>query len=389
MLAGMSAYTTFATAFGPCALSFTDRGIRGVELPSSQHEDPALLAARMEARGACPGPGPGRPTPAAEGAIRRIQDFFAGKDDALAEVPLDLPDLPPLHRRTYEALRQVPKGQLVTYKELAARAGSPAAVRAIGQAMAKNPCPILVPCHRVLAAGGKLGGFSSFGGTQVKARLLVFEGARRPEELLGQADPTLGRLIRKVGPFPLKAEPRTPIFYSLARAIAYQQLAGKAAETIWGRVEALFAGPGPGQEKTGVTPQAVRAVDPERLRGAGLSQNKTAALLDLADKALSGVVPEEETLQRLSDAEIVARLTQVRGIGPWSVEMLLMFRLGRMDVLPVSDYGVRKGFQLLYGMEALPTPGALLEYGERWRPFRSVASWYMWRALEVMPPPRA
>jgi methylated-DNA-[protein]-cysteine S-methyltransferase len=374
MLPGMNAYTTFPTAFGPCALSFTDKGVRGVELPSSQHEAPALLAARLEARGARPGP----PSPAAAGAIRRMQEFFAGQGDDLAEVPLDLPALSPLHLRTYQALRQVKKGQLVTYKELAARAGSPAAVRAIGQAMAKNPCPILVPCHRVLAAGGKIGGFSCAGGILVKARLLVFEGVRRPEELLAQADPTLGRLIRKVGPFPLKAEPGKTIFYSLARSIAYQQLAGKAAQTIWGRVEALFSGP------AGVTPQAVQAADPEQLRGAGLSQSKTAALLDLAAKALSGVVPEEDALQHLSDAEIVARLTQVRGIGPWSVEMLLMFRMGRLDVLPVSDYGVRKGFQLLYGLPELPTPKALLEHGERWRPFRSVASWYMWRVLEVM-----
>lgn len=372
----MRSYTTVETDFGPCALAFSEQGLAALEMPASQHEPAAAVAARMEARGAAPLPGkPGR---AAQAAARSLRRFFAGEAEDFRDLPIDLSGAPPFHGKAYEALRRVGKGELVSYQELAQRMGHPGAVRAVGQAMAKNPLPIVVPCHRVLAAGGKLGGFSAAGGLPVKARLLVFEGARRPEELLAATDPTLGRFMKKFGPFAPRRSPGDSIFLSLARAVAYQQLAGKAAETIWGRVAALYP--------QGITPQAVRETDPARLRAAGLSGAKTASILDLADKALAGVVPEEEELRRLPDAQIIERITQVRGIGPWTVEMLLLFRLGRLDVLPVTDFGVRKGFQLLYGLDEMPTPRELAEHGERWRPFRSVASWYLWRVLD---PPAA
>ena len=130
-------------------------------------------------------------------------------------------------------------------------------------------------------------------------------------------------------------------------------------------------------------PQNILDASDEKLRGAGLSRNKMMALKDLAAKTLDGTVLTLARLERMKDEEIIERLTQVRGIGRWTVEMLLMFRLGRPDVLPVGDYGVRKGFSIVYGTEGLPTPKELARYGERWRPYRTVASWYMWRALDL------
>jgi DNA-3-methyladenine glycosylase II len=168
---------------------------------------------------------------------------------------------------------------------------------------------------------------------------------------------------------------QTP-FQALAESIVYQQLTGKAAATIFGRVHDLYGG------RRRFTPDAVLATEDERLRAAGLSRAKTAALKDLAAKTNEGVVPSARVLAKLSDEAIVERLTSIRGIGRWTVEMLLIFRLGRPDVLPVDDYGVRKGLMRLLGAKELPTRKELAERGERWRPYRSAASWYLWRASE-------
>ena len=193
---------------------------------------------------------------------------------------------------------------------------------------------------------------------------------------LRRADPVLARVIRRSGPCLLEPKATQSMFHALAEAITYQQLSGKAAATIFGRVIALFA------PKRFPTPADLLAMPDAQLRGAGLSAAKTAALKDLARKTLDGTVPPLARVRRLSDAEIVERLTAVRGIGPWTAEMMLIFRLGRSDVLPVADLGVRKGFMLTYGLDDLPTPEQMIEHAERWRPYRTVGSWYMWRALE-------
>ncbi|QRK08752.1 DNA-3-methyladenine glycosylase 2 family protein [Archangium violaceum] len=194
---------------------------------------------------------------------------------------------------------------------------------------------------------------------------------------LAKKDPTLGALMKQVGPFRMKVNSIQSPFLALAESIVYQQLTGKAAATIFGRVCERV---GKGRR---FTPEAVLAHPVEGLREAGLSGAKTAALRDLATKALEGEVPTLARARRMSDTELVEHLTKVRGIGQWTVEMLLMFRLGRPDVLPVDDYGIRKGFMRTYGLEELPRPKELLAYGERWRPWRSVASWYLWRSLEL------
>jgi DNA-3-methyladenine glycosylase II len=193
---------------------------------------------------------------------------------------------------------------------------------------------------------------------------------------LAKADPVLGALMKAAGPFRLQLRTMHSPFEALARNIIFQQLHGTAAAAIHARVVAL------GADGRRLRPQDILSADEAALRGAGLSRAKLAALQDLAAKTLDGTVPTLARLRRMTDEEIIARLTSVRGIGRWTVEMLLMSRLGRGDVLPTTDLGVRKGFAFVY-QTPLPAPKALAEYGERWRPFRTVASWYMWRALEL------
>ena len=196
---------------------------------------------------------------------------------------------------------------------------------------------------------------------------------------LVKADPVLGSLMKRVGPFRLQLSPLHSPFAALARSIVYQQLHGKAAASIFARVCERV---GEGRK---FTPEALMAVPDAALREAGLSANKLAAMRDLARKSLDGTVPPLSRVKRMDDAALIEHFTQVRGIGQWTVEMLLIFRLGRPDVLPVDDYGVRKGFMLAYGLPDMPRPKDLLAHGERWRPWRTVASWYLWRATELPP----
>lgn len=196
-------------------------------------------------------------------------------------------------------------------------------------------------------------------------------------EQLCQADKKLARLIQKVGPCTMKPHSRRTPFVALVTAVTHQQLNGTAAMSILKRVLALYPG------KRFPAPEDLLATPDERLRGAGLSRAKIASIKDIATKTVAGVVPGSRAIAGMGNEEIIERLTGVRGVGPWTVEMLLMFTLGRLDVLPATDYGVRKGFALTFGWKDLPTPKELLEYGERWRPHRTTASWYLWRALEL------
>ncbi len=192
---------------------------------------------------------------------------------------------------------------------------------------------------------------------------------------LQRNDKRLAHWIERIGPPHGRVSHEHTIFYSLMRSIVYQQLAGSAASAILAKVNALFP-------DGRATPEGVAAMSDEALRGAGLSRNKMAAIRDLAAKTLDGTVPNARAMARLSDEVIIERCTEVKGIGRWTVEMMLMFRLGRPDVLAVDDYGIRKGFQLIYKLPDMPTKQQLLKRGEKWRPWRTVACWYMWRALE-------
>jgi len=390
----MLGYALFDTAIGKCGIAWGGRGVVGVQLPEAREAETrtTLLRRFPEAREA-------PPPPDVAAARDGIIELLSGKGADLTVISLDMAEVPAFHRRVYEAARAIPPGATLSYGDIAARVGSPGAARAVGQALGRNPFALIVPCHRVLAAGGKVGGFSANGGIVTKLRLLAIEGAeasgrfglldgegfdaRAALEHLGAADPSLQRLIDEVGPFHLRRVPAPSVFGALAQAIVYQQLTGKAAATIHARVLALFP-----RAHKGLTPQHILGASDAKLRGAGLSQAKLLSLRDLAKRTAAGEIPELAEIHRLADEEIVARLTKVRGIGRWTAEMLLMFRLGRPDVLPADDYGIRKGFARAFGKRALPAPKDVLKRGERWRPYRSVASWYLWRAADLAPRPR-
>ena len=194
---------------------------------------------------------------------------------------------------------------------------------------------------------------------------------------LAATDPRIAALIARSTPYNIKPALSIRPFDALAESIAYQQLSGKAAATIFGRVRALFP------RRKYLNPREILATSDESFRAAGLSRSKIAALKDLAAKTIDGTVPSGRAIVRMTDEEIIARLITVRGIGRWTVEMLLLFDLGRPDVWPVDDYGVRKGFAKSFGRRRLPTPKQLMKFGEKWRPYRSIAAWYFWRALDV------
>ena len=186
-------------------------------------------------------------------------------------------------------------------------------------------------------------------------------------------DPVMRRLIAQHGPCGLECRRWSP-YEALTRAIAHQQLNGRAAQTILARFVALF---GDGRFPA---PADVLATHSGRLRRAGFSRAKVRAVKDIARHALAGTVPTRRAAARLDEEEIIERLVAIRGVGRWTVEMLLIFTLGRLDVLPVDDFGVREGYRRAYGTRRRPTPRALRRLGERWKPYRSVAAWYLWRA---------
>ncbi|MFC2086063.1 DNA-3-methyladenine glycosylase family protein [Bacteroidota bacterium] len=194
---------------------------------------------------------------------------------------------------------------------------------------------------------------------------------------LSDVDPVMAGLIHRAGPYDVEIRSMHDPFQTLMRSITFQQLSGKAANTIYGRVIDLFDGNAP------PSPRQLLDMDYDRMRGAGLSNAKTLAIQDLASKTLDGTVPTLDAMRSMGDEEIINRLVNVRGIGRWTVQMLLIFRLGRADVFPVHDLGVRKGYTQIHGLDELIAPKKLEAAGEIWRPYRSVASWYLWRAVDA------
>jgi methylated-DNA-[protein]-cysteine S-methyltransferase len=381
-------FLLFETALGPTGLAWNASGIAAIQLPEATR---AATRARLAAKAPAGAEeiADGAAPPWVREAIERIRRHLDGSPQDFSAVRLDLARVTPFLARIYAAARRIPSGRTASYGELARDAGSPRAARAVGRAMATNPFPIVVPCHRVLASGGKPGGFSAFGGLITKDRLLGLEKApaRLPFDAaealrhLGAADPVLGRHIARVGAFSLRLKETPDPFLALAEAIVYQQLSGKAAATIFGRLTALYA-------KGRLEPRAVLGTKDRALRGVGLSRAKVASLRDLATRSTEGQVPTLAALATMDDEAIVEALTEVRGIGRWTAEMLLIFRLGRPDVLPLADFGIRKAFAKLFPSrrgrhDGLASPAEVARRGERWRPYRSVASWYLWRALDA------
>jgi methylated-DNA-[protein]-cysteine S-methyltransferase len=386
-------YNLFATPIGQCAIAWGPGGIHLLQLPEGRES-----ATRARVRERVKGVSEAEPPEFVQSAVAAITRLLSGEAVDLSQLELDMDAVPPFHRRVYEQARRIPAGSKLSYGELAAQLGTPGSARAVGQALGRNPFPIVVPCHRVFAANGKPGGFTANGGVSTKLRLLALEAPRAalgsltdaeaafgfdPEAALAQlraSDPVLARLIDKVGPFRMELQRIPSVFGALAQAIVYQQLTGKAAATIFARLCALFR-----NTADGLTPEQILRAGDERLRSAGLSRSKVLALQDLARKARSGDLPTLAEVRRLDDESIIERLTAVRGIGRWTAEMLLIFRLGRPDVLPLDDYGVRKGFGVAFRKKELPSKKDVEKRGERWRPYRSVATWYLWRALDKPP----
>ena len=197
---------------------------------------------------------------------------------------------------------------------------------------------------------------------------------------LKKVDPDLARVIRRIGPCELKPDKSRTIYASLVRSIVYQQLTGKVAAIIFGRFLELFPG------RKFPEPQRVLRKPFEQLRGVGLSNQKVSYIRNIAQAAKDGIVPDSRRANRMSDDDLVEWLTSIKGVGRWTVEMLLIFRLGRPDVLPATDYGVQKGFALAKRLAELPKPKELLAAGERWAPHRTTAAWYLWRTADTATP---
>jgi methylated-DNA-[protein]-cysteine S-methyltransferase len=384
-------YALFDTAVGRCGVVWSARGLLTMQLPEGREaETRARLSRRFPDVVEAP------PPAKIQQSIDGIVALLRGEARDLSGIALDMERVPPFHQRVYEVARTIPPGSTSTYGEIAQRLGDRGAARAVGQALGRNPFAIVVPCHRVLAAGGRVGGFSASGGITTKLRLLAIEGAHADPQRnlfdgdgeygfdphaavthLRKADPALGRTIDRIGAFNLELRNTPSIFVALAEAIVYQQLNGKAAATIFARVRALFR-----NAHQGPTPEQILRAPGDKLRGAGLSQNKMLSLQDLAKRAVIGEIPTLAEANRMTDDELIERLTHVRGIGRWTVEMLLISRLGRPDVLPVDDFGIRKGYMIAFNKPDMPTPKDVLARGAKWAPYRTVASWYLWRAAE-------
>jgi methylated-DNA-[protein]-cysteine S-methyltransferase len=383
-------FALFDTQIGRCGIAWGERGVVGIQLPEGR--EPQTRARMLER---FPGAREMKPPADVQRAVDAIAALMRGERIDLSSVTLDMDRVPPFHRRVYEAARTIAPGTTLSYGEVAARLGKPGSARAVGQALGRNPFAIVVPCHRVLAAGGKVGGFSANGGIATKLRMLGIESAHAGQVSLFDGDGTFGfdpsvaiehlrtvdsalaRVIDAVGPFRMELQRTSSIFGALAEAIVYQQLTAKAAGTMFARVCALVP-----HSSEGLTAAKLLRLSDAKLRGAGLSGSKLLSLRDLARKAESGEIPTLAEVQRMDDETVVERLTAVRGIGRWTAEMLLIFRLGRPDVLPVDDYGIRKGFAVAFKKRELPAPKDLAKRGDRWKPYRTVASWYLWQAVE-------
>lgn len=385
---GRAGYSLFETSIGFCGVAWSESGLTRLQLPES---DPDATERRL--RGSAAAPQCDEPPRRIARVIADVQRYLGGANVNFASVPLDLTSAAPFHRKVYDAARSVGWGQTVSYGDLARLAGSPAAARAVGQALARNPVAIIIPCHRILASGGKLGGFSAFRGRTAKECLLALEGvvagvsgasprsaafdawdADEAIRVLSAADPVLARAIKRTGPFALESRPGGTPFDRLAEAVVHQQLTTKVAGTIFRRLKAAL--------DDDWTPEAVQRADHAVLRGAGLSEAKASTLRALAEKTLDGTIPGIRVIRKMSDDEVVERLTVVKGVGLWTAQMFLIFSLRRPDIMPAHDYGVRRGYQVVFGTPEVPAPAEIQARAERWRPYRTVASWYLWRAAD-------
>jgi O-6-methylguanine DNA methyltransferase len=384
-----ASFCLFKTPLGPCGIAWKESAEPGkawvvtyIQLPESTR---GLTEERIAGRS---GRRKARLVPAAiAGIIKRIQNHLHGDLQDFQDIGIDLNRTAPFAKMVYEGARKIPAGRTVTYGALAKEIKRPTAFRAVGQALSKNPIPLIIPCHRILASGNNSGGFSAHGGVTTKAKLLAIEGVTlgnpatikskkdllRAASLLKNQDPRLAGCLDR--PIEFHLRPGHSPYATLIEAVVHQQLSPKAASTILGRVMDIY----PGQKIP--NPAKLLKTRDEPLRNAGLSKAKIKAVKDIALKTLDGTVPSSKEITTLSNEEIIKRLTSIYGVGFWTVEMMLIFNLGRMDVLPAGDYALRKSLSQVLGLKEIPTERQTAALGESWRPYRTVASLYLWNTL--------
>lgn len=384
-------YTLFDTSLGRCGLAWSERGVVALQLPEATPEE---VEARLSRYGSH-----AHPPAAIRALVERVQRHLAGDLDSFTDVTLDLDGTGTFARAVYDHARTLAPGDTCSYGELAAAIGRPGAARAVGQALGRNPLSVIVPCHRILAHGGRPGGFSAYGGFEVKRRLLALEGVvlpdraapglpQRPKSLfdgdalaravaaLRRRDARLRRIIDQVGPCTLGAgrvqekQASKSCFGALCEAILYQQLAGSAAAAIAARFRGLFGDRYP-------TPSELHGSDEGAIRGVGVSGGKLATLKTLAAAVVEGRL-DMDAIAEHTDAEVFSELTALRGIGRWTADMFLIFQLGRPDIWPVGDLAIRKAVGRLLGREEIPPAAEVESAGDRWRPYRTIATWYLW-----------
>jgi len=382
-----SQWLSFTTEMGVCGIAWNEQGVTHFLLPDAEASQIVKQLKRYTGNNLCAA----KPPAWIKALVKDVKSHLKGKMQDFSQVPICLSDSSEFVRAIYRETQRIPAGKVLTYGELAAQLGKPGAMRAVGAALGKNPVPLLVPCHRIVAAAGKMGGFSSPGGIQTKLQLLDSEGVclippstiadaaqwRKAVAQLQKKDTLFAQMAKRVAPFSFQPHLRDEPVAALVSAIVSQQLSTKVAATIFERVRTLTEVYGE------ISAERILALPDQTLRQAGLSQMKVSFLKDLALHYVNGKLSRLEKLQSMSDEQIIREFTQIKGVGRWTVEMFLIFNLGRTDVFPVLDFGIRKGVAKLYELDELPDPQAMPGYGENWRPFRSVASLYLWRYQDL------
>ncbi len=379
-------WTTFSASLGVCGVGWTARGIEWFLLPEASR---ISVETRLKKVTGITKASASPPLWVRE-LIRKVRAHMKGHTQDFSAIPLDLSRISGFMLSVFQAALKIPSGTVTTYGELANLVGKPNAARAVGRALGKNPIPLLVPCHRVIASSGNLGGFSGPGGLATKVALLECEGVhlakarvlttsaqwRSAVSALQKRDQLFAELV--TGLEPLQFQPlldKEPLM-ALISAIVSQQLSSKVAATILKRVNALIS------ENGRPSPRKLLNTADADLRAAGLSFMKVSFLKDLVEKYLEGKLSPLEKLKRMSDEQIIKEFTQIKGVGRWTAEMYLIFNLGRANVFPTLDFGLRKAISQVFGLPKVPEPKAIEEYGELWKPYRTVASLYLWHSLD-------
>ncbi len=322
--------------------------------------------------------------------VSKLKFAISGAKVDFDDVLINKSNWSPFNKKVFECAKSIPIGSTTTYGLLAKSIGHPNAFRAVGTALGKNPVPIIIPCHRVLGANGSLRGFSASNGVITKQILLRLEGCRDqtffldydPIEssiFLAKSDSRLAKIIKLIGPPSISPPQKVQIFDSLSKAIISQQLSVKAAQSI-SRKLILECG----KKNGNLDFEQIFKARNEKLKACGLSENKVHYLKELAKYARDKHLPSGEQLKCLSDSEVVHSLTKIKGVGKWTAEMILIFQLGRADVLAVDDLALRKGHGILLGKKNHESSRDELQtYARRWRPYRTAACWYLWRLNKV------